>query len=132
MGYDSPRTIFPGSLGPDSRTSSPFSYHVTTFHIWFSFNSLNDDSIHLILFQRTLMGVFAKWYIEILVGMYGTFNQMVLVFLNHFQLLVHYDADIELLSAFRQDKATHISDNIQEWHRRKRLIKAYIPPKFLL
>ena len=33
---------------------------------------------------------------------------------------------------FRQDKATHISDHIQEWRRRKRLIKAFILPEFLL
>ena len=33
---------------------------------------------------------------------------------------------------FRQDKATHISDHIQEWRRRKRLIKAFIPLEFLL
>ena len=26
----------------------------------------------------------------------------------------------------------HISDHIQEWHRQKRLIKAFIPPEFLL
>jgi hypothetical protein len=57
---------------------------------------------------------------------------MVLVFLNHFQLLVHYDVGIELMSTFRQDKSTHISDHIQEWCRRKRLIKAYIPLEFLL
>jgi hypothetical protein len=36
------------------------------------------------------------------------------------------------MSALHQDKATHISDHIQEWHRWKRLIKAYIPPEFLL
>jgi hypothetical protein len=78
------------------------------------------------------MGVVAKWYIEISGGMYITFNQMVLVFLNHFQLSVHYDVCIEIMSAFRQDKATHISDHIEEWRRRKRLIKAYIPPEFLL
>jgi hypothetical protein len=47
-------------------------------------------------------------------------------------LLVRYDVDIELLSTLRQDKASHISDHIQEGHRRKRLIKAYIPPKFFL
>jgi hypothetical protein len=57
---------------------------------------------------------------------------MVLVFLNHFQLSVCYDASIEILSAFHQDKATHILDHIQEWHRQKRLIKAYIPLEFLL
>jgi hypothetical protein len=32
----------------------------------------------------------------------------------------------------RQDKSTHISDHIKEWHKRKRLIKSYIPPEFLL
>ena len=39
--------------------------HVTTFHLWCSLNSLNDDSIHLRLFQRTLTGPAAKWYIEL-------------------------------------------------------------------
>jgi hypothetical protein len=65
-------------------------------------------------------------------GNLQTFSQMVLVFLNHFQLPVHYDVGLELLSTLRQDKATHISDHIQEWHRWKRLIKVYIPPEFLL
>ena len=45
---------------------------------------------------------------------------------------MHYDIGMELLSTFRQDKVTHISDHIQEWCRRKGLIKAFIPPKFLL
>ena len=35
--------------------------HVTTFHLWCSSNSLNDDSICLRLFQRTLIGVAEKW-----------------------------------------------------------------------
>jgi hypothetical protein len=38
----------------------------------------------------------------------------------------------KLLANFEQDKATHISDHIQEWRRRKRLIKAMVPPEFLL
>ena len=37
-----------------------------------------------------------------------------------------------LLLTFWQDKATHISNHIQEWRRRKRLIKSFIPPEFLL
>ena len=45
---------------------------------------------------------------------------------------MHYDVGTELLSTFQQDKATHISYHIQEWHRWKRLIKAFIPPEFLL
>ena len=60
------------------------------------------------------------------------FNDLAMTFLNHFQLLVHYDVGTELLSKFWKDKATHISDHIQEWRRRKRLIKAFIPPEFLL
>jgi hypothetical protein len=47
-------------------------------------------------------------------------------------LLVRYDADLELFSALHQDKATHISNHIQEWSKWKRLIKAYIPQYFLL
>jgi hypothetical protein len=34
--------------------------HVTTFHLWCSSNSLNDDSIRLILFQCTLIRVVVK------------------------------------------------------------------------
>jgi hypothetical protein len=35
--------------------------HVTTFHLWFSSNSLNDDYVHLRLFQCNLMGVATIW-----------------------------------------------------------------------
>jgi hypothetical protein len=35
--------------------------HVTTFHLWCSSNSLNDESFCLRLFQRTLMGFATKW-----------------------------------------------------------------------
>jgi hypothetical protein len=55
-----------------------------------------------------------------------------MVFLNHFQLPIRYDAGLELLSTLHQDTTTHISDHIQEWRRRKRLIKTPIPPTFLL
>jgi hypothetical protein len=76
----------------EGKTSEDPDDHVTTFHLWCSSNSLNDNSIRLRLFQCTLMGVAAKWYIELPGGTYGNFNQMVLVFLNYFQLLVCYDA----------------------------------------
>jgi hypothetical protein len=99
------------------RTSEDLGDHVTTFHLWCPLNSLNEDSIWLRLFQHTLMGVAAKWYIELPRGKYKTFSQLVLVFLNHFQLSICYDDGIKLLSTFRQDRATHISDHIQEWHR---------------
>jgi hypothetical protein len=45
---------FEGKSGEDP------SDHVTTFHLWCSSNSLNDDSVCLRLFQHTLMGVAAK------------------------------------------------------------------------
>jgi hypothetical protein len=96
----------------EGRTGEDPGDHVTTFHLWCSLNSLNDDSIWLRLFQRTLMGVAAKWYIELPRGAYKNFNQLVLVFLNHFQLSIHYDAGIKILSKFFQDWATHISDHI--------------------
>ena len=47
-------------------------------------------------------------------GAYVTFDDLALTFLNIFQLLVHYDVGTELLSTICQDKATHISDHIQE------------------
>lgn len=37
--------------------------HVMNFHLWCYLNSLNDDSVRLSLFQRTLTGLAAKWYI---------------------------------------------------------------------
>jgi hypothetical protein len=106
--------------------------HVTTFHLWCSSNSLNHDSIRLRLFQCTLIGVASQWYIELPRGTYGSFNQLVMAFLNHFQLPIRYDVGLKLLSTLRQDTATHISDHIQEWRRWRWLIKTPIPPTFLL
>jgi hypothetical protein len=106
--------------------------HVTTFHLWCSSNSLNHDSIRLRLFQCTLIGVASKWYIELPRGTYGSFHQLVLAFHNQFQLPIHYDVGLKLLSTLHQGIATHILDHIQEWHRRKWLIKTPMPPTFLL
>ena len=89
--------------------------HITTFHLWCSSNSLIDDSIRLRLFQRTLTGNAAKWYIELAGGSFATFGDLATTFLNHFQFPVCYDAGTELLANFKQDDATHISDHIQEW-----------------
>ena len=65
-------------------------------------------------------------------GAFVLFDDLAMNFLNHFQLLVHYDIGTELLSTFQQDKAMHILDHIQDWRRWKRLIKAFIPLEFLL
>jgi hypothetical protein len=106
--------------------------HVTTFHLWCSSNSLKDDSVQLRLFQRTLIGSAAKWYIELDRSRYSSFGELAMAFLNHFQLPVRYDAGTELLANFSQTKADHISDHIREWRRRKSLIKVPVPPAFLL
>jgi hypothetical protein len=105
---------------------------VTTFHLWCSSNSLKDESVQLRLFQRTLIGSAAKWYIELDRSRYSFFGELAMAFLNHFQLPVRYDANTELLANFEQTSADHISDHIREWRRRKSLIKVPVPPAFLL
>ena len=50
------------------------SEHITTFHLWCSLNSLHQDSVRLQLFQRTLMGPVAKWYIELPRGAFTLFD----------------------------------------------------------
>ena len=117
---------FEGKVGDD-----PGAY-VITFHLWCSSNSLNDDSVRLRLFQRTLTSTAAKWYIELPFAAFNSFWDLANVFLSHFQLLVQYDAGTDLLSTFRLDKSNHILDHIQEWRRRNRLIKATISLEFLL
>ena len=75
---------------------------------------------------------YREWYIELPRGYFALFDDLAMTFLNQFQLPLHYDVGTELLSTFWQYKATHISDHIQEWHRRKWLIKSFIPPEFSL
>jgi len=60
-----------------------------------------------------LTGVVAKWYIKLPRLAYLFFHELAMVFLNHFQLPVQYDAGTDILSQFRQNRATHISDHIQ-------------------
>jgi len=57
-----------------------------------------DDSIHLRLFQRTLTGPSAKWYVDKKSGSHVTFEYLAKDFLAFFQLLVHHDIGLELLS----------------------------------
>jgi hypothetical protein len=78
---------FKGKPGEDP------SDHMTTFHLWCSSKSLRDDSIQLHLFQCTLIEGVMKWYIELNCD-------LVMVFLNHFQLPMRYDVDTELLAKF--------------------------------
>jgi hypothetical protein len=88
--------------------------HVTTFHLWCSSNSMNHGSIRLRLFQCTLIGFSLQWYIELPRREYGSFNQFVVAFVNHFQFPIRYDVGLEILLTLCQDTATHILDHIQE------------------
>ena len=92
--------------------------------------TMTSNSVEIV--QRTLTSAATKWYIEFPSTTFDIFWDLANVFLNHFQLPVRYDVGTDLLSTFQQDKATHILDHIQEWRRWKRLIKATIPPEFLL
>jgi hypothetical protein len=116
---------FDGKPGEDPNN------HVMTFHLWCSSNSLMDDSIRLRLFQRTLTGSAAKWYIELPRGFFTDFNTLAMAFLTHYQLPIRYEMGTKILSSFKQTKATHISDHIHEWRRRRRLIKLELPDQLL-
>jgi hypothetical protein len=68
--HDPTWPLVPAKLPSDilkfkGKNSEDPSDHVTTFHVCFSSNSLNDDSILLRFFQCNLMEVVVKWYIEI-------------------------------------------------------------------
>jgi len=106
--------------------------HVTTFHLYYSSTYLRDDSIQLCLFQLTLIGTAVKWYNKLDHSRYSTFGKLEMVFLNHFQLVMRYDAATKLLTKFETTTDDHISDHIREWRHRKCLIKVLVPPTFLL
>jgi hypothetical protein len=115
----------------DRKAGEDLNNHVMTFHLWCSSNSLMDDSIRLRLFQRTLTGFAVKWYIELPRGSFSNFNTLAMAFLTHYQLPIRYDTGTEILNSFKQNKATHISDHIHEWRRRRRLIKLELPDQLL-
>ena len=85
---------FEGKVGEDPGA------HITTFHLWCSSKSLNNETIQLRFFQRTLTSAATKWYIELPSVAFDSFWDLADVFLNHFQLPVRYDADTYLPSTF--------------------------------
>ena len=78
------------------------------------------------------MGKATKWYIELPIASFVDVRNFSNAFLHHFQLPIRYDSETQLLTSFHQGDATHISDHIHEWWRRRREIKADIPDSFLL
>jgi hypothetical protein len=53
-----------------------------------------DDYIRLRLFQRTLTGSSAKWYVDEKSGSHVTFESLAKDFLSFFQLRVHHDTSL--------------------------------------
>ena len=88
---------------------------IMTFHLWCSSNSIINDSIKLRLFQCTLIGATAKWYIELPQAKYPDLNSLAFMFLQYFQLLFRYEEGVEILLSCCQITATHITDHIHEW-----------------
>ena len=70
--------------------------------------------------------------IELPKGSFDNFTALATVFLTHFQLPIRYETRMELLTNFKQTNATHISDHIHEWHRRRRMVKTFFPDQLLV
>ena len=96
---------FDGKQGDDLKN------HVMTFHLWCSSNSLMDDSVRLQLFQWTLTGTAVKWYIELPQHLFVDFSSLETIFLMHFQLPIHYEMGMDLLSS-PQKTLPHIYQTI--------------------
>ena len=54
-----------------------------------------------------------------------------MAFLTHYQFPIRYEMGTEILSSFKQTKATHISDHIHESRWRQHLIKLELPDQLL-
>jgi hypothetical protein len=85
----------------DEKVGEDPNNHVMNFHLWCSYNSLMNDSIHLRLFQRNLTGSATKWYIELPRGFFSDFNTLAMAFLTHYQLPIRYDTETEILTSFK-------------------------------
>jgi len=117
---------FEGKLGEDP------SNHVMNYHLWCSSNSIMEDSIRLHLFQGTLTGPVAKWYINEASVSHASFESLSKSFLTYFRLLVPHELGMEILLTFCDNTSTHIANHIHEWCRRRNLCKIEISPEFLL
>lgn len=78
-----------------------------------------------------MIGDAAKWYIEIDKESYSDYASLAHAFLNNFQLPTWKYLGIDILSTFKQDTSTHISNHIHEWRRPKRLVRNKIHDDFI-
>ena len=86
---------FEGKSGEDPQA------HVMNYHLWCSSNSWVDNSIRLRIFQQTLTGAIAKWYIKLSRGIFQGVNSLAMAFLTHFQLPVRYEVGTHLLTSWK-------------------------------
>ena len=84
---------FDGKIGEDLTT------HITTYYLLSVSNSLLDSIIHLCLFPHTLTSNALKWFIEFPTSLFNNFNSLALALLIHFQLPIHYEIGIEILTS---------------------------------
>jgi len=61
------------------------SMHIITYHLWFSSNSLMDDSIRFHIFHISLTRNATKWYIELKGASFNNCNYLVMDFLTHYR-----------------------------------------------
>ena len=106
--------------------------YIMSFHLWCSSNNIVDDFFRLRLFEHTLTGVAAKWYIELPHATYPKFSSLALMFLQYFQLPIHYDEGVKTLLSCRQDIATHITDHIHERRHHRSLCKIQLEYRIFL
>ena len=83
------------------------------------------------LFQRTLTGPTAKWYIELPRDYLDNFTALATNFLTHFQLPIRYETGMKLFTNFKQMTNTHISNHIHECHRHRRIVKTFVSNQIL-
>jgi hypothetical protein len=107
----------------EGKAEEDLTNHIMTFYLWCYSNNIMDDSVYLRLFQHTLTGPSAKWYVDKKSVSHMTFEYLAKTFLTFFQLPVCRDNGLELLSEFKQTSAMHIFDHIHEWCGRRSLCK---------
>ena len=57
----------------------------------------------------------AKCYIEMPTNFFLDYGTLVMAFLTHFQLPIHYETSTEILNSLNKSNSTHIFDHIHEW-----------------
>lgn len=78
------------------------------------------------------MGPETEWHVDQPYALYGDFNSLATTFPTFFQLPVHRDSGLELLTHYKQTPSTHISDHIHEWKKPHSLCKTQFEDKVLL